>query len=133
MFKGINFGLKKMAEFLYNLVTKAVRNTNITINIGGEPITHHHTKPWPEQDTPTTIPTTIPTTTPTTEPGPTSSGAQQLSKDDLIQLVSDLERVCNTLKRMNVKYMGTKQTEIFFMLENFDKILNSVKLVLNAC
>ena len=60
----------------------------------------------------------------------TSSGG--LVRADLVQLISDLESVSTTLKKINKSVVGHEYTEVFFMLQNFDKILNSVKMVVNA-
>jgi len=53
-----------------------------------------------------------------------------LVRADLVRLINDLENVSETLKKIN-RSLG-KNTEIFFMLQNFDTILNSVKMVMNA-
>ncbi len=113
-----------MTDLVFDLLTQAVKNTNININL--------NTKTTPSMDTP--IPTSIKKEELSSSPEhPREVNVQQhgLVKADLVQLVKDLEGVSCTLKKINVSVHGSEH-DIFFMLQNFDTILNSVKLVLNA-
>jgi len=104
-----------------------------------EPTTHEPTTHEPTTHEPTTHePTTHkddrhhePTThEPTTHEPTTHEDTHGLVRADLVRLINDLENVSETLKKIN-RSLG-KNTEIFFMLQNFDTILNSVKMVMNA-
>ena len=68
--------------------------------------------------------------------GATSTTSDEITnglvKADLVQLISDLESVSSTLKKINRGFVGHEYTEAFYMLQNFDKILNSVKMVVQA-
>jgi hypothetical protein len=57
---------------------------------------------------------------------------QESTLANLVQLISDLERVSATLKKINTSTVDKEHTEVFFMLQNFDKLLNSVKNLVNA-
>ncbi len=68
--------------------------------------------------------------------GATSTTSDEITnglvKADLVQLISDLESVSSTLKKINRGFVGHEYTEAFYMLQNFDKILNSAKMVVQA-
>lgn len=107
-----------MADLVYELLSQAVKNTNITINLTTKP--HVAGAQEPKRDEPKTD----------AEPQPPQESG--LVRADLVQLISDLESVSSTLKRINRSLVGHEYTGVFFMLQNFDKILNSVKMVVNA-
>lgn len=96
------------------MLAQVVKNTNITINLSVPTAADASTDSIsPSLDSPTTTPTS------------------QVVKADIVQLISDLERVSATLKKIN-QSVGQNHTEVFFMIQNFDTILNSVKMVVNA-
>lgn len=106
-----------LSGLAYELLTQAVKNTNVTINLSAKQ----------------------PVETPAeqaSEEAPRMAVAEDepkgLVRADLVQLIGDLERVSTTLKRINKSVVGHEYTEVFFMLQNFDTILNSVKMVVNA-
>lgn len=110
-----------MADLVYELLSQAVKNTNITINLSAK-VAGAQDEPKAEAAPSGSAPVDA-------EPQPHESG---LVRADLVQLISDLESVSATLKRINRSFVGYEYTEAFFMLQNFDKILNSVKMVVNA-
>lgn len=113
-----------MADLVYELLSQAVKNTNITINLAAKPPAGAQE---PKKDEPKTEAGSAPVDD---EPQPPQESG--LVRADLVQLISDLESVSSTLKRINRSLVGHEYTEVFFMLQNFDKILNSVKMVVNA-
>ena len=92
-----------MTDLVYELLSRAVKNTNITINLTTKPLETGHV-----------------------DNDESESG---LARTDLVQLISDLERVSATLKRISRSLAGNEYMEV---LQNFDKILNSVKMIVNA-
>jgi hypothetical protein len=116
---------EKMADLIYELLSQAVKNTNITINLSTKP----QSKESKSEDN----------SAKAAEPVKEDAGASAattpqgggLVRADLIQLISDLESVSATLKKIN-KSLGHEYTDVFFMLQNFDKILTSIKMVVNA-
>lgn len=114
-----------MADLIYELLSQAVKNTNITINLSTKP----QSKESKSEDN----------SAKAAEPVKEDAGASAattpqgggLVRADLIQLISDLESVSATLKKIN-KSLGHEYTDVFFMLQNFDKILTSIKMVVNA-
>jgi len=129
-------------DYLYEFLLQTVKNTNVTININTkqptvaneedvkphEPTTHKDRHHEPTTHEPTTHEPT--THEPTTHEPTTHEDTHGLVRADLVRLINDLENVSETLKKIN-RSLG-KNTEIFFMLQNFDTILNSVKMVMNA-
>jgi hypothetical protein len=109
-----------MSDFLYDLLAQVVKNTNVVINLSPKNGTVTEDKQTEDKQT---------TQNANKESEEKSAG---LMKADLLQLVQELECVSKTLKKINVAMTGNEQTEMFCMLENFDKILNSVRIVLNA-
>ena len=129
-----------MADLVYDLLSQAVKNTNITINLNAKTQTDTIQTDTTQTDT-TQTDTTQTDTTPTNAPADTeqkkeadvnNARAGGLVRADLVQLISDLESVSATLKKINKSIVGHEPTEIFFMLQNFDKILNSVKMIVHA-
>jgi len=111
---------KKRMEMLYELLNQIVKNTNITINLRSKPATQNNNQNNNNEET-------------TTQNEPQNETLSTcLVKADLVQLVNDLEKVSATLKKINVSLVGNERNEIAFMFENFDRILNSAKLILNA-
>lgn len=109
-----------MADLVYELLSQIVKNTNITINLTAKsPVTAAQE---PKNELPSA----------SAELPSASHQESGLVRADLVQLISDLERVSATLKRINKNVVGYKCMEVFFMLQNFDKILNSIKMVINA-
>jgi len=109
-----------MADLVYDLLSQAVKNTNITINLNAKTQTD-------------TTPTNAPADTEQKKEADVNNArAGGLVRADLVQLISDLESVSATLKKINKSIVGHEPTEIFFMLQNFDKILNSVKMIVHA-
>lgn len=114
-----------MTDLVCELLSQAVKNTNITINLSVKPPVAGAQEPKKEE--PKTEAGSAPVDA---EPQPPQESG--LVRADLVQLISDLESVSSTLKRINRSLVGHEYTEVFFMLQNFDKILNSVKMVVNA-
>jgi len=134
-----------MADLVYDLLSQAVKNTNITINLNAKTQTDTIQTDTIQTDTTQTDTTQTDTTqtdtTPTNAPADTeqkkeadvnNARAGGLVRADLVQLISDLESVSATFKKINKSIVGHEPTEIFFMLQNFDKILNSVKMIVHA-
>lgn len=118
-----------MADLVYELLSQAVKNTNITINLSPKsPATSEEPK---REDVQTDLKTEVGASMFKEVPveAPQESG---LARADLVQLISDLKSVSATLKRINRSLVGHEYTEASFMLQNFDKILDSVKMVVNA-
>jgi len=113
-------------DLVYELLSQAVKNTNITINLFAEPPVASTQEP--KKDEPKTD--TEPSSVDAESQLPQESGL--LMRADLVQLISDLESISSTLKRINRSLVGHEYTEVFFMLQNFDKILNSIKMIVNA-
>jgi hypothetical protein len=116
-----------LSGLAYELLTHAVQNINITVNLSAKKqITESHAEEnvSAPSDDQVAGPSGINTTT------DTNSG--EIVKADLVRLINDLESVSTTLKKINNNLAGHNNTEMFFMLKNFDKILNSIKMVLNA-
>jgi hypothetical protein len=115
----------------YELLTQAVKNTNITINLSAKQptdvIAPAEQQPTASEEVKADVPEAGPSTDDATDAEP-----KGLVRADLVQLIGDLERVSTTLKRINKSIVGHEYTEVFFMLQNFDTILNSVKMVVNA-
>ncbi len=102
------------------MLSQAVKNTNITINLNAKPPDQEDQEPKDEHSVPEE---------PTPQPPQESPQPPQESALVLVhQLISDLESVFATLKKINKSLVGNEHTEVFliFML-NFDKILNLVK------
>jgi hypothetical protein len=99
-----------MTDLVYELLSHVVKNTNITINFNA--------KQLPSEDT---------ESTPSDCPPTTSAPVAGLARVDLIQLIKALEDVSSALKKINMK-----QNEVTVMLNNFNKILNSAKMIVNA-
>jgi len=131
-----------MADLVYKLLSQVVKNTNITINLAAKPVVGAQDEPKkdepkkdepkkdePKKDEPKTEAGSAPAPVDAEPQPPQESG---LVRADLVQLINDLESVSSTLKRINRSLVGHEYTEVFFMLQNFDKILNSVKMVVNA-
>lgn len=118
-----------MADLVYELLSQVVKNTNITINLSAKPPAASEEPK--REDVQTDLRTEAGASVSKEVPAeaPQESG---LARADLVQLISDLESVSATLKRINRSLVGHEYTEVFFMLQNFDKILNSVKMVVNA-
>jgi len=120
-----------MSDLIYELLSQAVKNTNITINLSAKP----QSKESKSEDDSAEMKAAGPVkedagaSAATTPPRSQESG---LVRADLIQLISDLESISATLKKINKSLVGHEYTEVFFMLQNFDKILTSVKMVVNA-
>lgn len=110
-----------MTDLVYELLSHVVKNTNITINFNA--------KQLPSEDTEST-PSDCPPTTSTTST--ISAPVAGLARADLIQLIKALEDVSSALKKINMSLVGTKQDEVTVMLNNFNKILNSAKMIVNA-
>jgi hypothetical protein len=113
-----------MADLLYELLSQAVKNTNITINLNTNPLTEEPKKNEDEHQSTTEVKMGSSSTSSCSQGG--------FVRADLIQLISDLESVSTTLKKINKSLVGHEHTDVFSMLQNFDKILNSVKMVVNA-
>ena len=113
----------------YELLTQAVKNTNITINLSAKQptVAPAEQQPTASEEVKADVPEAGPSTDDATDAEP-----KGLVRADLVQLIGDLERVSTTLKRINKSIVGHEYTEVFFMLQNFDTILNSVKMVVNA-
>ncbi len=107
-----------MTDLVYELLSHVVKNTNITINF--------NVKQLPNEDTEST-PSDCPPTTSTI-----SAPVAGLARADLIQLIKALEDVSSALKKINMSLVGAKQDEVTVMLNNFNKILNSAKMIVNA-
>ena len=97
------------------MLSQAVKNTNITINLNAKPPDQEDQEDQEPKDEPTNKPQ---------PPQETQESALSL----VHQLISDLESVFATLKKINKSLVGNEHTEVLliFML-NFDKILNLVK------
>lgn len=119
-----------MADIIYELLSQAVKNTNITINLSAKPQSKESKS---EDDSAkmkaAEVKEDAGASAATTPPRSHESG---LVRADLIKLISDLEGVSATLKKINKSLVGHEYTDVFFMLQNFDKILTSVKMVVNA-
>ena len=133
------------------MLAHAAKNINVTINISQkeqqEPCfskTSDNNGPSTSTTGPSTS-TTGPSTSTSDEnststsdenTGATSTTSDEITnglvKADLVQLISDLESVSSTLKKINRGFVGHEYTEAFYMLQNFDKILNSAKMVVQA-
>jgi hypothetical protein len=118
-----------MADLVYELLSQAVKNTNITINLSAKPRSE---KPKTEDAQQANTEANVATTKVRTGSTATTPQESGLVRADLVQLISDLESVSATLKKINRSLVGHEYTEVFFMLQNFDKILTSVKMVVNA-
>ena len=92
------------------MLSQAVRNTNITLSLTAADREPHQE---PRNDEPTY--------------------SRESAIESLAQLVNDLGSVSATLKKINRTLGGTENTEVFFMLQNFDKLLNVVKKLVSAC
>lgn len=110
-----------MADLVYELLSQAVKNTNININLSAKP---------PAAEQPKKDAQAAGVKVEASGSAPVDTGG--LARADLVQLISDLERVSTTLKKIDRSLAGYEYTEVFFMLQNFDKILSSVKMVVNA-
>jgi hypothetical protein len=119
-----------MADLVYELLSQAVKNTNITINLNvkSQSKTEDGQQASAEMAT-EAVNRDAGASATTTSPRSQESG---LVRDDLVQLISDLESVSATLKKINKSLVSHEHTEVFFMLQNFDKILSSVKMIVNA-
>ena len=119
-----------MADLVYDLLSQAVKNTNITINLNAKTQTDTIQTDTIQTDT---TPTNAPADTEQKKEADVNNArAGGLVRADLVQLISDLESVSATFKKINKSIVGHEPTEIFFMLQNFDKILNSVKMIVHA-
>ncbi|TFH07056.1 MAG: hypothetical protein E4H07_09570 [Nitrosomonadales bacterium] len=97
-----------LSGLAYELLTQAVKNVNITVNLSKK-----------SSQAPMPVPKTEDSTT-------------GLVKTDLVRLIDNLESVSTTLKKIDKNLAGHDHTEICVMLENFDRVLNSIRLVLNS-
>jgi hypothetical protein len=104
-----------MTDLVYELLSHVVKNTNITINFNVKQLPNEDT-----ESTPSDCPPTI------------SAPVAGLARADLIQLIKALEDVSSALKKINMSLVGAKQDEVTVMLNNFNKILNSAKMIVNA-
>ena len=104
-------------DLVYELLSQAVKNTNININL---------TSNLPTTEEPKKAEVSGSAPVDTEPPSPQDSG---LVSADLVQLISDLENVSATLKKINMSLVGHEFTEVFLMLQNFDRILNSAKIL----
>lgn len=119
-----------MADLVYELLSQAVKNTNITINLSAKPSTSEPTAEQPKNDVQADVDAACGSSNASGDLSvPAGRG---LVRAHLFQLISDLESVSATLKKINKSLVGHEYTQVFFMLQNFDKILNSVKMVVNA-
>jgi hypothetical protein len=118
-----------MADLVYELLSQAVKNTNITINLSAKPQSDEPKNKNDSAEMKAEAMKGDAGASATTTPPRSQSG---LVRSDLVQLISDLESVSATLKKINKSLVGHEYTEVFFMLQNFDKILTSVKMVVNA-
>jgi len=144
-----------MNTTIYEMLAHAAKNINVTINISQkeqqEPCFSKTSATTSDENTGATSGATSTsdentgatsgaTSTSDENTGATSGATSTTSdeitnglvKADLVQLISDLESVSSTLKKINRGFVGHKYTEAFYMLQNFDKILNSVKMVVQA-
>ena len=108
-----------MADLLYELLSQTLKHTNITINLTAKPESKDAEEAAPSGSASVGA-----------EPQPPQESG--LVRADLVQLITDLESVSATLKRINKSLAGHDDHEVFFMLQNFDKILTSIKMVVNA-
>jgi hypothetical protein len=122
-----------MADLVYELLSQAVKNTNITINLNvksqSEELKTEDGQQASAEMATEAVKGDAGASATTTSPRSRESG---LVRDDLVQLISDLESVSATLKKINKSLVSHEHTEVFFMLQNFDKILSSVKMIVNA-
>ena len=130
-----------MNTTIYEMLAHAAKNINVTINISQkeqqEPCFSKTSATTSDENTGATSGATSTSDENTgATSGATSTTSDEITnglvKADLVQLISDLESVSSTLKKINRGFVGHKYTEAFYMLQNFDKILNSVKMVVQA-
>lgn len=111
---------KKMADLIYELLAQAVKNTNININLSAKSTQPIANDPKEKESTESTE---------NVENEPEKRG---LVKADIVQLIDEMEMVSKSLKRINRSLVENEYTEAFFMIQNFDTILNWVKMVVHA-
>lgn len=119
-----------LSGLAYELLTQVVKNTNITINLNAKQPVTDVIETISETSMDVDAKPSTSAETPESETGP--SEPTGLVRTDLVRLIDDLERVSTTLKMINKSVVGNEYTDVFFMLQNFDTILNSVKMVVNA-
>jgi hypothetical protein len=56
----------------------------------------------------------------------------ELVKEDFLSLVNDMENMSATLKKINRNLAGRNNTEVFAMLEKFDRFLHSIKVIIHV-
>ena len=126
-----------MADLVYELMSQLVKNTNININLSP------NTKPSEQDSLPSEASSSEASSSEASSseassskgcsiPPATEQKPNGFMRADLVQLISELESVATTLKRINKSVVGHEDTELFFMLQNFDKILHLIKQIINA-
>lgn len=113
-------------------MSQLVKNTNININLSP------NTKPSEQDSLPSEASSSEASSSEASSskgcsiPPATEQKPNGFMRADLVQLISELESVATTLKRINKSVVGHEDTELFFMLQNFDKILHLIKQIINA-
>jgi hypothetical protein len=119
-------------DLIYDLLSQVVKKTNVTINITSNPyMTEEPTKTETKTETETETKTETETETAPSgsEPVGESPRKSGLASADVAQLINDLENMSATLKKINMSMVDREFTEVFLMLQNFDRILYSAKIL----